>query len=388
VDEVVMGVAQGTDVQQQRMATLIESDYDYARPRHGEVHEAVILAVGENDLVVDLGAKRDGIVPPRDLDFLDDAYRASLKVGDHIPVVVMKPRGRRDGMLVSLNQGLQRQDWLRAQNLLESEEVFEAEVMDFNRGGVLVAFGRLRGFVPNSHLSSVPRGCRGNRLREMESKLVGQTLSFVVIEVNQRRRRLVLSERLADRRRHQQLLAELTEGDVRTGVVRNLVDFGAFVDLGGIDGLIHISELDWRHVDHPSEVLSVGDEVKVYVLNVDRERERIGLSRKRLLPDPWHRVIEGLHEGDVVEGSVTGVVDFGAFVDIGDGVEGLVHVSEMPDGETTRLVLETGTQVNVRVLGIDDWQRQIALRLTDVPTPVEQGRSKYGAKRPRRAPGV
>jgi small subunit ribosomal protein S1 len=205
----------------------------------------------------------------------------------------------------------------------------------------------------------------------MKTKLVGQTLSFVVIEVNQRRRRLVLSERLADRQRRQQLLEELTEGDVRTGVVRNLVDFGAFVDLGGIDGLIHISELDWQHVDQPSEVLSVGDEVKVYVLNVDRERERIGLSRKRLLPDPWHRVIEELHEGDVVQGSVTGVVDFGAFVDIGDGVEGLVHVSEMPAGETTRLALETGTQVNVRVLGIDDWQRQIALRLTDVPTPVE-----------------
>jgi len=379
---VAMGVAQGTDVQQQRMAMLIESDYDYARPRRGEVHEAVILAVGENDLVVDLGAKWDGIVPPRDLDFLDEVYRASLKVGDHIPVVVMKPRGRRDGILVSLNQGLQQQDWLRAQNLLESaddapsewrhpEEVFEAEVMDFNRGGVLVAFGRLRGFVPNSHLTSVPRGCRGNRLREMKSKLVGQTLVLVVIEVNQRRRRLVLSERLANRRRRQRLLEELTEGDVRTGVVRNLVDFGAFVDLGGIDGLIHISELDWQHVSHPSEVLNVGDEVKVYVLNVDRERERIGLSRKRLLPDPWHRVIEELHEGDVVHGSVTGVVDFGAFVDIGDGVEGLVHVSEMPAGETTRLALETGTQVDVRVLGIDDWQRQIALRLTDVPAPVE-----------------
>jgi small subunit ribosomal protein S1 len=361
---------QRTDLQRRRLAALVESDYDYKRPRRGEVHKAVILSIGENDMVVDLGAKRDGVVPPRDLDFLDDEYRASLEVGDCVPVVVLRTWGRHDGIVVSINKGLQQHDWLRAQDFLESKGVFEAEVTDVNRGGVVVPFGRLRGFVPNSHLTSIPKGLRGRRLREAKSKLVGQPLPLVAIEVNQRRRRLVLSERAANSRRRQQLLEELTEGDVRTGVVRSLVEFGAFVDLGGLDGLIHISELDWRHVDHPSKVLSVGEKVEVYVLNVDRERERVALSRKRLLPDPWHQVTETLCEGDVVEGTVTNIASFGVFVDLGEGVEGLVHTSEMPDRGATRRDLQTGSLVTVRVLNIDEWKRRIALRLQAVNLPL------------------
>jgi small subunit ribosomal protein S1 len=353
--------------QRQRLAKLIKNDYSYTRPRRGEVREAVVLSIGENDVVVDLGTKRDGIVPPKDLELLDDEYRASLQVGDHVPIAIRKTWGRRDGAIeVSLNKGLEYKDWLRAQDLLDSGKVFEAEVTEFNRGGVIIPFGPLRGFVPNSHLTSIPRGCRGKRLKEEKTKLVGQTLSLVVIEVNQRKRRLVLSERNANRRKRQQLLEELTEGEVRTGIVRNLVDFGAFVDLGGLDGLVHISELDWKHVGHPSEVLSVEDEVEVYILSVDRERKRIGLSRKRLLPDPWNSVIESLHEGDVVEGTVTNVVDFGAFVDLGKGIEGLVHTSEMPDGKATCPHLERGSPVTVRVLGINEWKRQIALRLQKI----------------------
>ena len=159
------------------------------------------------------------------------------------------------------------------------------------------------------------------------------------------------------------MLQELTKGEVRTGIVRNLVDFGAFVDLGGLDGLIHISELDWKHVDHPSEVLSVGDKVDVYVLDVDRERERVALSRKRLLEDPWHRVTAHLSEGDLVEGTVTNLTTFGVFVDVGEGVEGLVHTSEIPHYLAASSDLEAGSSVTVRVLGVDQWQRRIALRL-------------------------
>jgi small subunit ribosomal protein S1 len=366
----VTRVMQRTDLQQRQLAALVESDYDYKRPRRGEVHEAVILSIGENDMVVDLGAKRDGVVPPKDLDLLDDEYRASLEVGDRVPVVVLRTWGRRDGIVVSINKGLQQHDWLRAQDLLDSGKVLEAKVTDFNRGGVIAPFGRLRGFVPNSHLTSVPSGLRGKRLRQVKSKLVGQTLPLVVIEVNQRRRQLVLSERAANSRRRQQLLEELTKGDVRTGVVRSLVDFGAFVDLGGLDGLIHISELDWKHVDHPSKVLSVGDEIEVYVLNVDRERERVALSRKRLLPDPWYQVTETLREGDVVEGTVTNIVPFGIFVDVGEGIEGLVHTSEMPDQGAARSDLDIGSLVTVRVLNIDEWKRQIALRLQAGSPPL------------------
>jgi small subunit ribosomal protein S1 len=362
-----------TDLQQQQLAALLENGYDYTRPRRGEVHKAVICSISENDVIVDLGVKRDGIVPSKDLKLLDDAYRTSLQVGDRVPVVVLKESAHHEGILVSLKQG---QDWLRAQDLLERGEVLEAQVTGFNRGGVLVPFGRLRGFVPNSHLTSVPLGLRGKRLQRAKSELVGQTLSLVVIEADQQRLRLVLSERATGRRRRQQLLEELTEGEVRTGIVRNLVDFGAFVDLGGVDGLIHISELDWKHVPHPSELLSVGDEVEVYVLNVDRERERITLSRKRLLPDPWQSVTATLEEGEVVEGTVTDVVPFGAFVKIGKGVEGLVHISEMPGGQATQSDLEPGAPVTVRVLEIDEGEHRVALRLRDAdalqPCPAGQ----------------
>ena len=350
---------------------LKSGEYDREPLRRGKVLEATIASIGEHDMVVDLGAKRDGIIPPRDLELVDDEeYLATLKVGDAIPVVVLKPWGNREGVVVSLNKGLQKQDWLRVQELVESDEVIKAEVVDINRGGVLVQFGHLQGFVPNSHLTSLPDGLNRKQLRQAKSELVGHRLSLVVIEVDQRRRRLVLSERLAQNQKREKLLDELTAGDVRTGVVRNLVDFGAFVDLGGIDGLIHISELDWAHVEHPGDVLNVGDEVEVYVLDVDREEERIGLSRKRLLPDPWEQVAETLHEGDIVEGVVTSMAPFGVFVDVGQGVEGLVHNSEIPGGDAAQFNVDAGVPVVVRVLGIDRWEKQISLRLREVLSEI------------------
>jgi small subunit ribosomal protein S1 len=350
----------------EQLADWLKDGFDYEQPRRNEVREGVILEASENDMIVDIGAKRDGIVLPADLDRLDEDYRAGLEPGDRVPVVVWRTWGNPDGIVVSINRGLQRQDWLRAEELLESGEVLEAEVTDLNRGGVLVSFGRLNGFVPNSHLNAVPRGTRGDRLREIKGNLIGQTLSLVVIEVNQRRRRMVLSGRKANRVRRQQLLQELTEGEVRTGVVSNFVDFGAFVDLGGVDGLIHISELDWSHVEHPRDVLSVGEQVEVYVLNVDRDRERIGLSRKRLLPDPWYVITDELQVGDVTQGTVTSLTDFGAFVDVGKGVEGLVHISEMPAGRSTLEGLESGELVSVRVLRFDHDKRHIGLSLRGV----------------------
>jgi small subunit ribosomal protein S1 len=316
------------------------------------------------------------MVPARDLDLLSDEYRNSLQTGSQVPVYVLDSREGRDGVIVSLNKGLAQQDWLRAQELEKSTECCECTVTRGNRGGVVVKFGRLRGFVPNSHLTSISRGLRGERLQQAKSDLVGETLLLSVIEVNSRRQRLILSEREARARQRRQLLDELTEGDVRTGTVRNLVSFGAFVDLGGIDGLIHVSELDWKRVRHPREVLQVGDTVEVYVLRVDRERERIGLSRKRLLPDPWVTVADGLNPGDVLQGKVTNVVDFGAFVELGDGVEGLVHASEMPQGLQTAADLGTGSSVDVRVLRVEPQRHRIALSLRGLiqsaALPLEQ----------------
>jgi small subunit ribosomal protein S1 len=363
-------VQQQENMQRQRFSALLENDYDYNRPQRGHLSRATILSVDDNEVIVDLGCKRDGIVPRTDLERLDDGYRDSLQVGECVPVCILAVSGHQGELVVSLNQGLAQQDWLRAEDLLESGEVCQAEVIHANRGGIVVQFDRLRGFVPNSHLTATGHSARGEQLRRAKSRLLGQNLSLVVIEVDQRRRRLVLSQRLADRHRRQKLLAELTEGEVRTGVVRNLVEFGAFVDLGGVDGLIHVSELDWKHVSHPSEVLSMGDEVEVYVLKVDRQRERISLSRKRLLPDPWPRAAERLHVGQVIEGVVTNVAGFGIFVDLGEGVEGLVHASEIPDGETGSASFKSGSPITVRVLRINRWQRRIALSLKDVPATM------------------
>lgn len=356
---------QGPEAPKPRFAELLKTEYDYERPRRGQVREATIVAWGDRDILVDLGGKRDGIIPPQDLELVDQAYLDGLKVGDNVPVMIRRTWPN-EPIAVSLNRGLQQQDWIRAQHLWESGRVFEAEIVASNRGGVLVQFGRLRGFVPNSHLISLPRGLHGQQRKERKAGLIGKTLSLAVIEVKQQIRRLVCSERVAARRQRQKLLDELLEGETRTGVVTSLVDFGAFVDLGGIDGLIHISELDWQHVSHPSDVLSVGDQVEVYVLDVDRERERVSLSRKHVLPDPWYEITDNLAEGQVVQAIVSNIAPFGVFVTIGHGVDGLLHNSEIPDAWETVESLKPEAPITVRILDIDHRQRRIGLSMRGV----------------------
>ena len=354
------------DTDREELAALIEGDYDYSQPRRAEVLEATIVEISDDDIVVDLGMKRDGIIPRNDLRLVDEDYLATLKVGDRVPVVVLRSQGPTEEVLVSLNKGLGQGDWLRAQKMLETEEIVEAEVIDHNRGGVVVAFGRLRGFIPNSHLSSLPSGLSRERLAEKKPELVGRTLRLVLIEADQRQRRLVLSEKAAQRRQRQGILDSLSEGDVVTGVVSSFVGYGAFVDLGGVDGLVHISELDWKFVSHPRDVLRIGEEVEVTVLSIDRERQRVGLSRKRALPDPWETVIAGLREGDVIRGVVTHSAPFGLFVEIGEGVEGLVHSTQIPEDLVPAGTDPSGWKVSLRVLRIDQRRRRVALKLVDV----------------------
>ena len=363
------------------MAQVEAGAYDYAQPRRGEIREAVIVQITDDGILVSLGAKRDGVIPPQDLRGVPEELVTALRVGDRVPVAVTRTYGNDDGTLtVSLQRGLQQEDWLRAAALQESGEVVEAEVTEENRGGVVVRFGRLRGFVPNSHLGSAPPGVNG-ALDEIKQALIGLTVPLVVIDVDQHRRRLVLSKRLAERRHRTQLLEALREGEVRQAVVRNLAPFGAFVDIGGVDGLIHISELAWERVEHPSEVLSPGDALQVLVLSIDRERQRIGLSRKRLLPDPWEQAREGLQEGGLITARVSHVVSFGAFIEVGPGVEGLAHVNNMPLGEVSRDLLRAGDVVQARVLSIDDDQHRIALALleTDIEPEVEEASEEEAA---------
>ncbi len=343
---------------------LLEADSNYspATLRRGEIRNAIILEIKEREVIVDLNAKQDGIVKSEDLERLDDQFRASLQVGNEVPVYVLNPRDADDNLVVSINMGLQRYDWERARKLLETEEVDTVRVTGSNRGGILVRWRRLEGFIPSSHLTSV--NLSSDR-RDPAADLIGKELIVKVIEVEQDRRRLIFSEREAQKEwRAQQkarLLSELKEGDVVRGTVTGLRDFGAFVNLGGADGLIHVSELAWHRVDHPRDVLRVGDEIDVYVLTLDRDSNRIALSRKRLLPDPWEDAADRYHEGQLVEGTVTNVVDFGAFVALDNGLEGLLHLSEMGDGSLKEpySYVKKGDRLTLRISHLEPEKRRV-----------------------------
>ncbi|MBZ0287976.1 MAG: S1 RNA-binding domain-containing protein, partial [Anaerolineae bacterium] len=311
---------------QSEFEQLLESSFAYQPPRRGEIRNAIILQIDSREIIVDMGVKQDGIVPSQDIERLDPEVRNSLEVGGEVPVYVLNPRDQDDNLIVSINMGLQQYDWEKARQLLTSEDVVQVTITGHNRGGILVRWNRLEGVIPSSHLISVNLS---NERRDMWNDLMNKQLGVKVIEVDQDRRRLIFSEREAQKEwRAQQkarLLSELKEGDVVKGTVTGLRDFGAFVNLGGADGLIHVSELAWHRVDHPRDVLKVGQEIDVYVLSLDRETNRIALSRKRLLPDPWDDALERYYEGMLVEGTVTNVVDFGAFIALDDGLEGLLH---------------------------------------------------------------
>lgn len=353
------------NMSEQSFAELLDASFDYAPPRRGEIRQAVILQIEPNEIIVELGAKKDGIVTAQDLERLDDEFRRSLHVGQEVPVYVLNPRDTDGNLVVSINMGLQQYDWDKARELLEADEVVEVTVTGHNRGGVLVRWNMLEGFIPSSHLVAVSAGLQGNERREALNALVGEKLGVKVIEVDQARRRLIFSQREAQREwRAQQkarLLSELHEGDVVTGTVTGLRDFGAFVNLGGADGLIHVSELAWHRVDHPRDVLKIGQEIQVFVLSLDRNTNRIALSRKRLLPDPWDDALDRYHEGMQVAGTVTNVVDFGAFIALDDGLEGLLHLSEMGDGTLKEpySYVKKGDRLQLRISRLEPDQRRV-----------------------------
>jgi len=353
------------------MQALLEQG-DYDMPQRGDIREGVILSVNPQEVVIDLGLKREGVVPANDLSRLDKATLAEIQAGTTWPVYILQTGDREGNLIVSLSRALQEKDWFVAQQMMERNEIFESQVSGYNAGGLEVIFGKLRGFVPASHISTLPRNSSADERKQQLAAFVGRTIPLKVVEVDRRRRRLIMSERAAHRRwqreHRKQLLEELKIGDVRSGIVRSISDFGVFIDLGGADGLIHISELAWFPVSHPSEVVKVGQEVNVKVLRIDKQRERIGLSLKRVQPDPWSRVEEEYKVGELIEAIVTRVVDFGAFVRLRSGVEGLLHVSEMADivPDHPQSLVSSGDLLLLRVLRIEPERRRIGLSLRQV----------------------
>jgi small subunit ribosomal protein S1 len=351
---------------------LIEG-YDYDRPRRGDIRGGEILKVDERGVVVDLGLKRDGFIPRYDVERLGEETLSSLEPGQEVRARIVRLEDAEGNLLLSMYQARFERDWVKAQEALESGEIWRGKVVDTNRGGLLVQFNSLRGFVPASHLE-IPdrRSASSDEHKTVIEAYLGHELTLKVIEVDRHRRRLILSERLARKQLRQQhmehLLNELVEGQVVRGTVHGLRPFGAFIDLGGAEGLIHISEMAWRRVRHPNEILQVGDEINAYVLRLDYERKRIGLSLKRLQPNPWTLVDETYAVGQLVSGTVTNMVDFGAFVALDLGVEGLVHISELADQPPShpRESVKCGDELVLRLLRIDSSRERIALSLKQV----------------------
>jgi len=343
--------------------------YDVDKPQQGEILKGTILDIQESSILLDVGFKRDAIIPGQDLEKVDKELRQGLAVGDDIFVSVLRTPMGDDDFLVSLNKALSQKTWIKAKELVQGGELIELEVVDQNRGGLLVAFENLRGFVPNSHIPSIRRGMSTQKTGEIKAELMGKLLPVKAIEVDQKESRLVFSARVAQKDQKQKRLKEIEVGTVIKSRVVNVVDFGVFVDLEGIDGLVHKSEIDWVRVNKPSKLFKAGDEIEVKVVAVDLEKERVSLSRKALLPNPWHELVEKYNEGDLVDGKVISVLDFGAFVELKEGLQGLVHVSEIGYENTAdpKGAVRKGDQVLVRIVSIDPGRERVSLSMRRVP---------------------
>lgn len=353
------------------MDTLPLDLLTFSELRQGDTVEGTIVSISPNQVLVAIPYKADAIVDPRELERLGKEFFDSIAVGDPITAVVVQPEDRDGNVVISLARAQQEQDWRQAEELFQSQDVFEGVVTGYNRGGVIVRVGRVRGFVPASQLSArwqAQQDAEGDP-EQRWARLVGQVMQLKVVEMDRQRNRLILSERAAmrDWRKNQKdrLLSTLNKGDVLKGIVTSIADFGAFVDLGGADGLIHLSELAWHRVEHPREILKVGQEVEVYVMNVDEERKRIGLSLRRLSPEPWSVVADRYQVGQVVTATVTRLAAFGAFAKMDDAIEGLIHISEMADYRINhpKEIVQEGDVVQVRVIRIDPQHRRIGLSL-------------------------
>lgn len=351
---------------------LINPAHDYRNLQYGDTVDGVIMRIDRDEILVDIGSKAEGVVPAREMQSLTSEDRAGLNPGDELLVFVVQAEDREGRALLSVDKARQEKSWRRLQQSHDAAEVIEAKVINYNKGGLLVNLDGVRGFVPASQVSGISRGPETQKQSDM-ARMVGTSMNLKVIEINRARNRLILSERQAvqDVRegRKGELLSSLKEGDVRTGLVTSVCDFGAFVDIGGADGLVHLSEISWSRVKHPSEVLKPGDQVNVFVLSIDNDRKRIALSIKRTQSEPWTTIGERYQLGQIVEGTITQLASFGAFARIEDGIEGLIHVSEMGDGRVQhpRDFVKEGDAVQVRIIRIDPARRRMGLsmRLTD-----------------------
>jgi small subunit ribosomal protein S1 len=327
----------------------------------GDVVSGEVVRIDKDEVLVDIGYKSEGVIPSHELSIrrsVDPADEVDL--GEQVDALVLTKEDQEGRLLLSKKRARFEKAWRKIEAAAESGEPVDGNVIEVVKGGLILDLG-VRGFLPASLVDI-------RRVHNLD-EFKGQTLECKVIELNRSRNNVVLSRRavLEEERKEvrEQILGRLQPGQVVEGKISNIVDFGAFVDLEGIDGLIHISEISWSHVNHPSEVLSIGETVRVKVLDIDRDRQRISLGLKQTQEDPWQKVLNDHKVGDAIEGKVTKVVAFGAFVEIVPGVEGLVHISELAEHhvENPAEVVQPGQEVWVRILEIDEERRRISLSI-------------------------
>ncbi len=344
--------------------------YDITALKADTVVTGTVQKKNSRSLVLDIGAKYEGEIEGREIERLGDSYE-QIEEGQTIEVFIFRTDDNGQPR-ISIIRARQEKDWLRAEQLLADKSIVSGKVVDYNRGGVLVAMGLIRGFIPASHLSLESQMLQDKEAGPAErfGPLVNMTLQVKVIDIERRRNRLILSEKEAMRelsnQRKEAILEELQVGETREGVVSSLAEFGAFVNIGGADGLIHVSELSWSMVNHPSEVLTMGEQVTVKIISVDKDRKRIGLSLRQLQPRPWDTLAERYSVGDLVRATITRIKEFGAFARLAnEPVEGLIHISEMSREHVANAAdaVTVGEEYEVKIIRLDTEQRRMGLSI-------------------------
>lgn len=359
-----------TSPDESNWAELLEiPEHAYSCIQRGDIVEGIVMHIDKEEILVDVGAKAEGSVPNREFRKAQQAGELSdLRPGDTVYVYVLQPEEEDRRAVLSIDRARLEKSWRWLEQRYESGEIIETTVDGYNKGGLLVNLRGVRGFIPASQAASLNSRSREDR-QEALASMVGQEIPLKVIEIDRRRNRLILSERQAVREyresRKEELLETLEEGQTYSGTVSSICNFGLFVDLGGADGLVHLSELSWGHVDHPRDVAQVGEKLDVYVLGIDHERKRIALSLRRTQPEPWSTVAERYYLGQVIEVEISQLASFGAFARIEAGIEGLIHISELSDDPVAhpREVVQEGETVPVRIIRIDPAHRRIGLSL-------------------------
>lgn len=367
----------------QDMGELLDSVEELQSLRRGNIVEGIVMeaAPGADGIFLNVGHKAEGHVPANEMKTLSDEEISQLKVGDSVLAMVIRSETYEGSAILSIDRAAGEIGWKNLQKALDSGERISGKIVEFNRGGAIVAAEGVRGFVPMSQLVTAPKDkVRGAgkpdsddqdaaENQQEEPPGVGRTIELKVLELNRTRNRAILSERQAVQEirneRKAKLIGELREGEVRRGRVTGISAFGAFVDLGGADGLIHISELSWSTVTSPKDIVNIGQELDVIVYRVDTEEKKIALSLKRLQPEPWATINERYRVGDIVDSTITKLTDFGAFARIEDTIEGLVHVSELTTRRINhpREVVREGDAVRLKIVRIEPERRRLGLSL-------------------------